>query len=407
VSESQRWLTILGIGEDGVEGLSASARSLLMEADKIIGGRRHLAGLDARISGERLPWPRPFSDPAAWVRRHQSRSVVVLASGDPFDYGVATQLVEAFSMREIFCIPSPSAFSLACSRLGWARHRTQTMSFCGRPIEPLVRALHPGQRIIALSADSATPAAVAKCLIQRGFGRSRLHLLECLGGPRERITSQFADELGEREIEALNVVAVEVEVGANCDARIIPLSCGLDDACFEHDGQITKREIRAITLSALAPRAGELLWDVGCGSGSVSIEWLMRHGANKAIAIESNSERARRAARNALALGTPELVIVEGRAPGALADLPTPDAVFLGGGAHSPDLIETTWRSLRLGGRIVANAVVVETEAALIAAQGQYGGTLSRLSVERFECIGQFHAFRPAMMVTQWCAEKS
>ena len=404
-SQTNRWLTILGIGEDGVEGLSPNARNALASAECVIGGRRHLKLLDEHISGERLPWPKPFSDAVGWVRQRQGRAVVVLASGDPFEYGVATQLAESFSPQEMLCIPSPSAFSLACSRLGWTRHKTKTLSFCGRPIAPLVRALQPGQRILALSADAVTPAEVAQCLRDRGFGRSPFYVLECIGGARERITRTVAADFVGLEVQPLNVIGIEVL--ADSGAQIIPLACGLDDALFEHDGQITKREIRAITLSALAPRAGELLWDIGCGSGSVAIEWLMRHDESKAIAIEANKERAQRTVRNALALGTPDLVVVEGEAPQAFANLPAPDAIFIGGGAHVLGLIEQAWDALRPGGRLVANAVVIETEAALLEGQRKFGGMLSRLSIERLDSIGRFHSFRHAMTVTQWRTEKS
>ena len=400
----QRWLAILGVGEEGVEGLSARARTVLSRADWVIGGERHLALLHAVIPGPRTAWPSPLRDAAELIRPWRGQSVVVLASGDPFDYGVGSQLASAFSADEMLCIPAPSAFSLACARLGWTRQEIKTLSLCGRPISSLVRALQPGQRIIALSSDATTPTAIAGCLCEHGFGRSRLHVLECMGGPRERIIEGRANDFTGADVQPLNVVAIEVQ--AEPGARIIPLACGLDDSLFEHDGQITKREIRALTLSALAPRAGELLWDVGCGSGSVSIEWLMRHDGNRAIAIDANGERVRRAARNALSLGTPSLVTVQGNAPQVFGDLPTPDAIFLGGGAHAPTLIEASWQALRPGGRIVANAVVVETEGTLLAAQREYGGRLCRLSVERLDSVGGYHAFRPAMTVTQWCAEK-
>jgi precorrin-6Y C5,15-methyltransferase (decarboxylating) len=395
----------VGIGEDGVEGLSATARSLLCGAECIVGGQRHLDMLDERHHAVRMPWPKPFSDAANMIRPLRGQPVVVLASGDPFDYGVGNTLVAEFPMEELLCVPAPSAFSLACARLGWSRQDTRTLSFCGRPIAPLIRALQPGRRILALSADGRTPAAVAQCLRDRGFGRSGLHILEGLGGARERITSTTADEFVADDVQPLNLLAIEVCAGP--DARTIPLARGLDDELFDHDGQITKREIRALTLSALAPRAGELLWDIGCGSGSVSIEWLMCHDANRAIAIEARHDRAQRAARNALALGTPELSIVEGEAPQALRALARPDAVFLGGGAHLPGVIDAVWEALRSGGRLVANAVVIETESALIEAHLRLGGTLSRLSVERLDTIGRFHAFRPAFTVTQWRVEKS
>jgi precorrin-6Y C5,15-methyltransferase (decarboxylating) len=403
-ASARRWLTILGIGEDGVEGLSGSARELLSGAELVMGGARHLKLADALIQGERLAWPSPIALAIPTILARRGRPVVVLASGDPFCDGVGVLLSGAVPTSETLCLPAPSAFSLARARLGWAARRTASLSFCGRPMEPLAPLLQPGRRILALSADASTPLAVARFLVQRGFGPSRLHVLEALGGPRERIRTATADDFGVEGCDPLNLVAIEVEAGPG--ARIIPMTTGLDDALFEHDGQITKREIRAVTLSALAPLAGERLWDVGCGSGSVSIEWMLRHPDNAAIAIESHAERAARAARNARNLGVPGLTLVEGRAPEALAGLPTPDAVFLGGGAHRDGVIETAWNALRPGGRIVANAVALETEAALIAAQSQRGGTLTRLSVERLDTLGALHGFRPAMTVTQWSAVK-
>lgn len=403
-TSTERWLTILGIGEDGVDGLSSAARTLLAQAELVVGGARHLRLADALIRGEQMPWPSPIAQAVPAILARQGRPVTVLASGDPFCDGVGVLLADAIPMDEILCLPAASAFSLACARLGWALRQTVTLSFCGRPMEPLAPLLQPGRKILALSADATTPATLARYLVGRGFGPSRLHVLEALGGPRERIWTATADSFAIDTIDALNLVAIEVVAGQG--ARIIPMTAGLVDGMFEHDGQITKREIRAVTLSALAPLAGERLWDVGCGSGSVSIEWMLRHPANSAIAIEASSERAARAARNALNLGVPGLTLVEGRAPDILAGLPVPDAVFLGGGAHRPGVIEAAWAALRPGGRMVANAVVIETEAALIAARGRLGGTLTRLSVERLDAVGHLHGFRPAMTVTQWSAVK-
>jgi precorrin-6Y C5,15-methyltransferase (decarboxylating) len=258
--------------------------------------------------------------------------------------------------------------------------------------------------VLALSADAKTPAAVATYLTERGFGLSRLYLLEALGGPAERVSVHVAESFDASPLP-LNLVALEI--GATPGARVIPLASGLADDLFEHDGQITKREIRALTLSALAPRAGERLWDIGCGSGSVSIEWMLAHPANTAIAFEADPVRAARAARNAASLGVPDLRIEQGRAPGALAGLPEPDAVFIGGGARDAGVIAAAWDALRSAGRLVANAVTLETEATLVTARERYGGTLTRLSVERLEPVGRLHAFRRAMGVTQWTAVKS
>lgn len=353
---------------------------------------------------KRLVWPCPISDalPAILARRWEN--VVVLASGDPFCYGVGSVLARAVPMAEMLCLPAPSAFSLAAARLGWALQDTATISFCGRPLDALAPLLQPGSRVLALSADAGTPANVAAHLCARGFGPSRLHVLQALGGPRERIRTATADDFSVGEVNPLNLVAIEAAAGP--EAKIIPLATGLADEAYEHDGQITKREIRAVTLAALAPRRGETLWDVGCGSGSVAIEWMLRSPANRAIAIERQPERAARAARNAAALGVPDLQVIVGSAPDAFSHIPEPDAVFVGGSAHDPQVLQGAWTALRAGGRAVANAVTIESETALFAACDRLGGTLTRLSVERLDRIGTRRTFRPAMTVTQWSAQK-
>lgn len=401
---NRRWLAILGIGEDGVEGLSAASRALISGAELVVGGARHLALADGLIRGERLPWPTPLAQAFPTICARRGSPVAVLASGDPFCYGVGTKLLRRVPAEEMLCLPAPSAFSLACARLGWALQETATISFCGRPIEPIAPLLQPGARILALSADAATPSALAAYLSGRGFGPSTLHLLEALGGARERSRRATAERFDLDAVDALNLVAIEVVAGPG--AQVIPLSSGLPDEAFEHDGQITKREIRAVTLSTLAPRQGELLWDIGCGSGSIAVEWMLRHPANRAVAIDENPERATRAARNAASLGVPALQVVTGAAPASLAGLPAPDAVFIGGGAQDKGVLDKAWASLKPGGRIVANGVTVETEAVLIAARERHGGLLTRLSVERLDRIGTMHGYRPAMTVTQWAAVK-
>ena len=400
----RRWLSIVGIGEDGVEGLSAGARTLIAQATMVVGGARHLALADGLICGIRLPWPSPISDAFPTILAARGKSVVVLASGDPFCHGVGSALVGIVALHETLTLPAPSAFSLACARLGWSLQDTATISFCGRPLAAIAPLLQPGARILALSAGAGTPAQLVTLLQQTGFGPSRVHLLEALGGPGERVRELTADADLPNDIAALNLVGIEVAVLPG--ARIIPLATGLPDDAFEHDGQITRREIRAMTLSALAPRRGELLWDIGAGSGSVSIEWMLRHPANRAIAIEQNPERAARAVRNALSLGVPALQVLTGAAPAMLGRLPSPDAVFIGGGGGNVGVLPTAWGALKPGGRIVVNAVTIETEALLFQAVQEHGGTLTRLSVERLDTIGRLHAFRPAMPVTQWAAVK-
>jgi precorrin-6Y C5,15-methyltransferase (decarboxylating) len=396
------WLAIIGIGEDG--HLAPAARALVERAELVAGGWRHLALADGLIRGERLPWPSPIEAafPALLARR--GRAVAVLASGDPHCYGVGTRLAALVPVAETICHPAPSAFALARARLGWAGQDTETVSFCGRPLDAVAALLQPGAHILALSATADTPRALAELLCKRGFGPSRLHVMEALGGAHERIRETHAGDFDLGEIHPLNLVAIEAvpEQGA----AIPHLATGLPDALFEHDGQLTRREVRAITLSTLAPRRGEMLWDVGGGAGSIGIEWMLRHPANRTVAVERDPDRAARIARNAARLGVPGLRVVEGTAPAALADLPSPHAVFLGGGGHRAELIDTAWAALGPGGRLVANAVTVETEAALLAARVRFGGTLLRIALERLDGIGTMNAYRPAMTVTQWAASK-
>ncbi len=399
---SPHWLTILGLGEDGVEGLSPAAQGMLRAAGAVYGGARHLALAAPLIRGEARPWPNPMRDAWPGLLAMKPRPTVVLASGDPFCFGAGSLLAGLVPAEEMLCIPAASAFTLACARLRWALQDCGTISFCGRPLERLRPLLQPGARILALSADAGTPAALAAFLRQHGFGPTRLHVLEALGGPRERIATTTADAF-DLAPAALNMVGLEVVAGP--EAQVLPLSCGLPDSLFEHDGQITKADIRAITLAMLAPRQGELLWDIGCGSGSVSIEWMLRHPANRAIGLEARAERAARASRNALALGVPGFRVEHATAPEGLAGLPVPDAVFIGGGCGEA-VLGAAWAALKPGGRLVVNAVTVETEALLLASHARLGARLSRIGVERMDTIGTRHGFRPAMTVTQMVAVK-
>ncbi|HEY0205593.1 MAG TPA: precorrin-6y C5,15-methyltransferase (decarboxylating) subunit CbiE [Acetobacteraceae bacterium] len=396
------WLTILGIGEDGA--LSVAARAHLRDAALVVGGARHLALAAPHIRGDRLPWSSPMDAAIAAILARRPAAVVVLASGDPYWFGAGTTLARHVPAAETRCIPAPAAFTLACAALGWALQDCETLSFCGRPMSALLPVLQPGARILALSADAGTPAAVAALMDAHGFGPSRLHVLEALGGPQHRVRTSAAAGFTLDGVHRLNMLGIEVAAAPG--ALVIPLVTGLPEALFEHDGQITKREIRAATLSALAPRRGERLWDVGCGSGSVGIEWCLRHPANRAVGMDGDPDRAARAGRNAASLGV-ALEVVAGPAPEAMAGLPQPDAVFIGGGAADPGVIAAAWNALPRDGRLVANAVTIETEAALLEARGRLGGSLTRLSVERLDRIGSMHGYRPAMTVTQWLAVKA
>jgi precorrin-6B C5,15-methyltransferase / cobalt-precorrin-6B C5,C15-methyltransferase len=398
---SPRWLSIVGIGEDGAAGLSATARGLVGAAEIVFGGKRHLALAAPLIRGAARPWPSPFDGAAAEILSHRGRPVCVLASGDPFHYGVGATLVRTIDAREIIAVPAPSAFSLAAARLGWPLAETTLLSVHGRNLDLVRPHLQPAARILALTSDGDGPAALAKLLTDAGFGASRLTILEALGGPRERVRTTTAAAFDLGAVDALNTLAIEVEAAA--DARVIARSAGLADHLFEHDGQITKREIRAVTLSALAPRRGELLWDIGAGSGSVAIEWLLADPlVMRAIAVEERTDRAARIHRNAAAFGVPVLDVVQGRAPAALATLPPPDAIFVGGGSGEPGLIDAALNALRIGGRLVVNGVTLQTEASLIGHHAALGGELIRIAISRAGAVGDKVGWRPAMPVTQW-----
>ena len=404
ICTAQRWLSIVGIGEDGVDGLSSVARQLIRSAEMVVGGARHLELADDLIRGRRLTWPSPIADAFPEIARHRGRAVVVLARGDPFHFGIGKQIAAFVPADEFVCLPQPSAFSLAAARMGWPLQDIALVTLHGRALSGIIRHLQPGARILALSWDSVTPRQLAELLAARGMGQSRMTVLEAMAGPRERTRHATASRFDIEDIQPLNTIAIEVI--AEPDAAIIPLAAGLDDDLFEHDGQLTKREIRAVTLSSLQPLEGQLLWDIGLGAGSVAIEWLLQHRSLRAIGIESRSDRAERAARNAAALGVPELEIVQGHAPAAFAGLARPDAVFIGGGMSDDGVFDAAWAALKPGGRLVANAVSLETEAKLAGYFQQHGGELIRLQVARADRVGAMTGWRPAMPVTQWRVRK-
>jgi precorrin-6B C5,15-methyltransferase / cobalt-precorrin-6B C5,C15-methyltransferase len=396
----RRWLSIVGIGEDGVAGMSQAARELVSGAEIVFGGKRHLALAAPLIRGAARSWPSPFERAVEEVLSHRGRRVCVLASGDPYFYGVGSVMALHVDPQEMRVVPAPSAFSLAAARLGWALPATALVSLHGRALDLVRPHLAPGARVLALTSDGEGPAALARLLAQAGFGPSRLTVLEALGGPRERVRTASAAQFDLGPIGDLNVVAIEAT--AEPGARIIARAGGLSDALFEHDGQITKREIRAVTLSALAPRCGELLWDIGAGAGSVAIEWMLADPSLRAIAIEPRPERAARIRRNATALGVPALEVVEREAPAALENLPRPDAIFIGGGASEKGVLDAAAAALHSGGRLVVNAVTLATESLLIERRALLGGELTRIAIARAGPLGGRTGWRPAMPVTQW-----
>jgi precorrin-6B C5,15-methyltransferase / cobalt-precorrin-6B C5,C15-methyltransferase len=395
-----RWLSIVGIGEDGIEGLSAVARGLVSGAEIVFGGKRHLGLAAALIRGAVRPWPSPFDSAVAEVLAQRGRQVCVLASGDPYLYGIGALLARHVAPGETVVVPAPSAFSLTAARLGWPLADCALVSLHGRELDRVRPHLQPGARVLALTSDRDGPAALAGLLGSIGFGASRFIVLEALGGPRERIRATTAAEFDLDAVDPLNTVAIAV--AAQDGARIIARAPGLPDLMFEHDGQITKREVRAVTLSSLAPRRGELLWDVGAGAGSVAIEWMLADTTMRAIAIEAHAERAARIRRNAAAFGVPGIEIMHGTAPAVLAGLPAPDAIFVGGGASDSGVLDTVVAALHGGGRLVVNAATLQTEALLLARHAGLGGELIRIAIARAEPVGGMTAFRPALPVTQW-----
>ena len=402
-SGRKSWLSIVGIGEDGRPGLSAGALAALDGADFVVGGARHLA-LAAPIRAETAIWSSPIADTYRLILARRNQNVCVLATGDPFHYGVGAELAKLVPPDEMTCWPQASAFTLAASRLGWALADCACLSLHGRAWERVIPYLQPGARILALSWDGTTPQRLAGVLSERGFGASTITVLEAMGGPRERVRHAVADRFDLTGVDPLNVVALSIN-GAP-DARVVTLSAGLADGWFENDGQMTKADIRALTLAALAPRAGELLWDVGAGAGSIAIEWMLRHPSNRAIAIEAHPDRAARIWRNARHLGVPDLEIVCSKAPDALQDLARPEAIFIGGGGSEDGVFEACWGALKSGGRMVVNAVTIETEQAILGWRRRYGGSLKRIAVSHLEPVGSMHGWRAAMPVTQYAVTK-
>ena len=397
------WLAVVGIGEDGVAGLTPAGRALVETAEVLVGGARHLA-MVPRGHVERLVWERPLDRTIDAIAQHRGRNVAVLASGDPLWYGVGVTLASRFPRDEMTIVPQPSAFNLAAARLGWPVADCAMVTLHGRPLDTLRLHLARGRRILALSEDGDTPREVAQLLTGCGWGPSRLVVLAHIGGPLEIVVEDEAQSWGDRRVADLNTIAIECHGAPG--TRALPLFAGLPDDAFEHDGQLTKREVRAATLAARAPLPGETLWDVGAGCGSIAIEWLRAGAGRSAFAIERTPTRAALIARNANSLGVPGLRIIAGMAPEALNGLPVPDAVFVGGGIGGPGLLSALWARLRPGGRLVTNVVTAEGEARLLEWHTSHGGSLTRIAVSRAEPVGPRHLWRSLAQVTQLAVTK-
>lgn len=390
------WLTVVGIGEDGFKGLGKNARHALLRATRIVGGQRQLDLLPACIRGERQLWPSPFSLEPVLAQRGEP--ICVLASGDPMFFGVGASLARQVPNAEMLILPAPSSCSIAAARMGWPLQEVVTLSVVARPLAALNAQLFSGVRLLVLSNDGQSPAAIAALLRERGFGPSRLTVLEHLGGEAERRIEGVANDWSEPQIADLNLIAIECIAEPNTP-RLSRLA-GLPDSAFQHDGQLTKRDVRAITLARLAPVPGELLWDVGAGSGSIGIEWMRAHPSCRALAIEADEGRQLLIEHNRDALGVPGLQLIRGKAPQALAGLERPDAIFIGGGVTREGVLDTCWAQLKPGGRLIANAVTLQSEVTLMAWRERHGGELTRIHVAQAQPLGEFDTWRQALPIT-------
>lgn len=391
-----RWLTVTGIGEDGFTGLGKTARHALLAASTIFGSQRQLDLLPPCIRGQRLTWPSPFSLDALLAMRGEP--VCVLASGDPMFFGVGASLARQLPSNEMLILPASSSCSLAAARMGWPLQDVVTLSVVARPIAALNAQLFSGVRLLVLSNDGQSPAAIAALLRERGFGPSRLSVLEHLGGEAERRIDGIANDWTDPQVADLNLIAIEC-IAESTTPRLSRLA-GLPDSAFKHDGQLTKRDVRAITLARLAPVPGELLWDVGAGSGSISIEWMRAHPGCRALAIEADEGRQHLIEHNRDALGVPGLQLIRGSAPQALDGLERPDAIFIGGGVTRDGVLDTCWAQLKPGGRLIANAVTLQSEMTLMAWREQHGGELTRIHIAQAQPLGDFDTWRQALPIT-------
>ena len=399
-----RWLSVVGIGEDGLDALPPRARMLIDGTEMLVGGNRHLEMIpdDGRA---RLTWPRPLTDLIPQIADRRGTPVCVLATGDPMFFGIGVTLSKHFAADEMEIVPSLSAFSLAAARLGWPLSEVEQLTLHGRPAPLVIPFIRPGGRLLVLSDGADTPEQIARMLLERGYDDSRLTVLEHMGGERERIVTGTAASWQEAGVAPFNTVAVDCIAGA--DALIQPTIPGLPDDAFLSDGNLTKREIRAATLAVLAPIPGQHLWDIGAGCGSISIEWMRSHPDCRATAVENREDRIGLIARNAIALGVPRLGIIDGEATDVLDGLDAPDAIFVGGGASIPGLVGRCVEALPGRGRLVANAVTLEGETALAEFRTKHGGDLTRFSISRAEPVGAFTGWKPSMTVTQYSLVKS
>lgn len=398
-SKNLHWLTILGIGEDGVNGLSVEAKTALLKAEVLIGGERHLgmiSELDAPKAVEKRKWPQPFLSILEQLEELKGRRTCVVATGDPLLYGAGETLVKRLDREEYTVIPHISAFSLAAARMGWPLTPVELVTLHGRPVSNLAPHLYPGARIFILSEDRTTPQTVADYLKDIGISDLWVTVLAHMGGEREVIRAFHLSNIPD-DLPDFHTLALELP----STAPFLPSVPGLPDSAFVHDGKMTKREVRAAAMAKLMPHPGAVLWDIGAGCGSLTIEWLRAAKRTRVFALEPHEGRRALMEQNAARLAPNGLTVINGKAPAALDPLPEPDAIFLGGGV-SKEVVDRCILMLKPGGRLVAHAVTLESEAVLLGEFEVHGGELARISVSRASPVGPYHGWKPLMPVTQW-----
>jgi precorrin-6B C5,15-methyltransferase / cobalt-precorrin-6B C5,C15-methyltransferase len=407
MNSAEHWLSIVGIGENGWDDLNGEAKRAVASAELLYGGARHLALVPTAVSpAVRIAWPSPMAPAMQQILMEYrgKKMITVLASGDPMLHGVGVPLTRDLAAGEFRIIPQVSAFSLACARLGWPMAETNLITLVNRPVEQLLRHLYPGERLVIFSEDGSTPAIVARLLTEFGYGPSKIDVFENLGGCSERNTSGLAASWRKDQCGKLNLMAVLCALDTT--AQTLSLASGLPDDAFDTDGQLTKREVRAVTLARLAPLPNQILWDVGAGTGSIGIEWMRIHPSCSCIAFEAREDRAARIRLNAARLGVPALKVIEGTAPAAFAGVRAPDVIFLGGSVDDDHLFDACWAALPRGGRLVANGVTLQSESRLAARHALHGGDLVRMMIARTDRIGDSLGWRPMMPITQWTVIK-
>ena len=398
---SKVWLNIIGIGEDGLDGLRSSTKFILESAEILIGGERH-HNLTSELNVERIYWPKPFNLMYEKIKSYRGKKVVILVTGDPLWFSVGVKIGSLFDSTELTYHPHISAFQNAAVRMNWPLEDVETTTVHGRPLERIIPFFQPNQKLLVLTSGSETPKQVAELLTSKGFGNSKLTVLSSMGGEDEQLFSGEAKNWNE-SVPSFNTLAIECvsSIKASFQTRLP----GLPDHIFQSDGTMTKQEVRAITVAKLKPVGNALLWDVGCGCGTVAIEWMRAAPSSRAIGIDARLDRCELTSINALNLGVPDLRVIQGNVPSALRELDPPNAIFIGGG-FTKETFDLCWAELKSMGRLVVNAVTLESEALLLNLYKNYGGELTKISINRVESIGNSAVWKPFKPITQWSLEK-